>query len=54
VESLVSIPVLTSHISYSPEELERADVNDGMIRLSCGIEDADDLIEDLDNALEQA
>jgi methionine-gamma-lyase len=54
VESLVSIPVLTSHISYSPEELERADVNDGMIRLSCGIEDADDLIEDLDNALKQA
>lgn len=54
VESLVSIPVLTSHIAYSPEDLKRADVNDGMIRLSCGIEDAEDLIADLDNALKQA
>jgi cystathionine beta-lyase/cystathionine gamma-synthase len=54
VESLVSIPVLTSHIAYSPEDLKRADVNDGMIRLSCGIEDADDLIADLDNALKKA
>ncbi len=54
VESLVSIPILTSHIAYSREELKRADVNDGMIRLSCGIEAADDLIEDLDRALKQA
>ena len=54
VESLVSIPVLTSHISYSKEELKRADVNDGMIRLSCGIEDPLDLIEDLERALAKA
>jgi cystathionine beta-lyase/cystathionine gamma-synthase len=54
VESLVSIPVLTSHIAYSPEDLIKADVNDGMIRLSCGIEDADDLIADLDHALTKA
>jgi len=51
VESLVSIPVLTSHVQYSAEDLIRADVNDCMIRLSCGIEDADDLIADLDQAL---
>jgi methionine-gamma-lyase len=51
VESLVSIPVLTSHIHFSPDDLARADVNDCMIRLSCGIEDAADLINDLDQAL---
>jgi len=51
VESLVSLPVLTSHFAYNKEELIKADVNDGMIRLSCGIEDADDLIADLDQAL---
>lgn len=51
VESLVSIPVLTSHIHYSPEELVKADVNDSMIRLSCGIEDAEELIADLEQAL---
>jgi len=54
VESLVSIPVLTSHISYTPEDLVKADVNDGMIRLSCGIEDVDDLIADLEQALTKA
>lgn len=51
VESLASIPVLTSHIHYSPEELKQVDVNENMIRISCGIEDSDDLIADLENAL---
>ena len=36
---------------YSPEDLERAGVTQGMIRISCGIESADDLIADLKQAL---
>ena len=51
VESVVHIPVLTSHIQFSKKELKAADVSEGMIRLSCGIEDADDLIRDLKQAL---
>jgi cystathionine beta-lyase/cystathionine gamma-synthase len=54
VESLASIPVLTSHFGFEDEELERADVTPGMIRLSCGIEDGDDLVEDLKQALDRS
>jgi cystathionine beta-lyase/cystathionine gamma-synthase len=54
VESLASIPVLTSHFGFEEEELERADVTPGMIRLSCGIEDGDDLVEDLRQALDRS
>lgn len=53
VESLASLPVLTSHFGFDQEELERADVTPGMVRLSCGIEDEQDLIEDLRQALEK-
>lgn len=52
VESLCSLPVLTSHWGYSDEELGRAGVTRGMVRLSVGLEDAADLITDLDQALE--
>ena len=51
VESLCSLPVLTSQWGHSPEELERAGVTHSMARLSVGLEDADDLIADLDQAL---
>jgi len=51
VESLASLPVLTSHWGFDEEELKRADVTPGMVRLSCGIEDEQDLLEDLDQAL---
>jgi len=51
VESTVHIPVLTSHIQFSKKELKAADISEGMIRLSCGIEDAEDLIADLKQAL---
>jgi cystathionine beta-lyase/cystathionine gamma-synthase len=51
VESLVCLPVLTSHWGFDEEELKRADVTPGMVRLSCGIEDEQDLLEDLDQAL---
>jgi cystathionine beta-lyase/cystathionine gamma-synthase len=52
VESLVSIPVLTSHAMIDPEQRKKMDVTEQMIRLSVGIENADDLIADLEHALE--
>lgn len=51
VESLASMPVHTSHTGYSDEELARAGVTAGMIRVSVGIEDPEDLIADLEAAL---
>jgi len=52
VESLVSIPVLTSHVMIDPEHRKKMGVTEQMIRLSVGIENADDLIADLEHALE--
>src|SRR5580658_9877039 len=52
VESLVSIPVLTSHAMIPAEARARMGVTEQMIRLSVGIENADDLIADLEHALE--
>jgi cystathionine gamma-synthase len=52
VESLVSIPVLTSHLTVPLEERRRMGITEQMIRLSVGIENADDLIADLEHALE--
>jgi cystathionine gamma-synthase/methionine-gamma-lyase len=51
VESLCHLPVLTSHWGFSEEALERAGVTAGMARLSVGLEDPADLIEDLKQAL---
>lgn len=51
VESLCSLPVLTSQWGHSEEELQRAGVTKSMARLSVGLEDPDDLIADLDHAL---
>jgi cystathionine beta-lyase/cystathionine gamma-synthase len=52
VESLCSLPVLTSQWGHTEEELERAGVTHSMARLSVGLEDLDDLIADLDQALD--
>ena len=52
VESLVSIPVLTSHAMISAEQREKMGVTEQMVRLSVGIENADDLIADLEHALQ--
>ena len=52
VESLVSIPVLTSHAMIEPEQRKKMGVTEQMVRLSVGIENADDLIADLEHALE--
>jgi len=51
VESLISMPVLTSQRGLTDEELARAGVTKGMLRLSVGLEDPEDLIADLDQAL---
>jgi cystathionine beta-lyase/cystathionine gamma-synthase len=51
VESLISEPRVTSHRHLSPEERAALGFPDGFVRLSCGIEDADDIIADLDRAL---
>ena len=52
VESLVSIPVLTSHAMISAEQRTQMGVTEQMVRLSVGIESADDLIADLEHALQ--
>jgi cystathionine beta-lyase/cystathionine gamma-synthase len=52
VESLVSIPVLTSHAMISAELRKKMGVTEQMVRLSVGIENADDLIADLERALQ--
>jgi cystathionine beta-lyase/cystathionine gamma-synthase len=51
VESLCSLPVLTSQWGHTEEELRRAGVTPSMARLSIGLEDVEDLIGDLDQAL---
>jgi cystathionine beta-lyase/cystathionine gamma-synthase len=51
VESLVSIPVLTSHAMISAEHRQKMGVTEQLIRLSVGIENTDDLIADLEQAL---
>ncbi len=54
VESIVGYPPLMSHGCLSPEERASMGVTDTQIRLSVGIEDVEDLIEDLEMALETA
>ncbi|MBM7600206.1 cystathionine gamma-lyase/homocysteine desulfhydrase [Virgibacillus halotolerans] len=52
VESLISIPAKMTHASIPKERREALGITDGLIRISVGIEDVDDLIEDLQQALE--
>jgi len=51
VESLINHPVTMTHASIPKEEREKAGVVDNLLRLSVGVEDADDLIDDLKQAL---
>ena len=51
VESLVTQPCTTTHHGLAPEERARRGISDAMLRLSVGLEDADDLIADLRQAL---
>ncbi|MBU0685832.1 MAG: cystathionine gamma-synthase [Candidatus Thermoplasmatota archaeon] len=51
VESLISLPSAMTHASVPPEARKKIGIKDELIRLSVGIEDADDLIEDLGKSL---
>ena len=51
VESLVVLPIYTSHYRMSLKELRAVGVEPGTVRVSVGLEDAEDLIEDLRQAL---
>ena len=51
VESLASLPVHTSHYGLPEDKLREAGIDPGMVRLSLGVEDAADLIADVERAL---
>lgn len=53
VESLIEHPASMTHSELTREEKEKAGINDSLIRLSVGLEDCDDLIYDLDQALKK-
>lgn len=52
VETLVTVPSRTSHRTLPPEERQRAGISDGLVRVSVGVEDIDDLTHDFDQALQ--
>jgi cystathionine beta-lyase/cystathionine gamma-synthase len=52
VESLLSIPCLTSHAMLSPDERQKAGIADSLVRIAFGIEETGDLIRDVDRALD--
>ena len=52
-KSIISHPATTTHQRFTPEEKVEMDITDGLLRLSVGLEDADDLIADLSFGLEQ-
>ncbi|MEK6253828.1 MAG: PLP-dependent transferase, partial [Gemmatimonadales bacterium] len=51
VETLITLPALTSHAGLTPEERAEVGVADGLIRVSVGIEGTEDLIRDFEAAL---
>jgi cystathionine gamma-lyase/cystathionine beta-lyase/cystathionine gamma-lyase/homocysteine desulfhydrase len=51
VETLISHPATMTHASVPPEERQRLAITDGLVRISVGIEDVEDLLADLDQAL---
>jgi cystathionine gamma-synthase len=54
VESLIAHPVTMSHVGMDPEARQRAGIGPGLLRLSVGIEDPEDLVADLAAALKRA
>jgi cystathionine beta-lyase/cystathionine gamma-synthase len=52
VESLIEHPAIMTHASVPPERRAALGISDGLIRLSVGVEHADDLIDDLSQAFE--
>ena len=52
-ETLIQHPASMTHATYDPEDLKKAGISPGLIRLSVGLEHPDDIIDDLDQALAQ-
>ncbi|WP_374722556.1 PLP-dependent transferase, partial [Peribacillus tepidiphilus] len=53
-KSLIIHPASTTHQQLSPEEIKASGVTEDLVRLSVGIENVDDLLEDLEQAIEKA
>lgn len=53
VETLISHPATMTHASVEAEKRERLGITEGLVRISVGIEDTDDIIADIDQALEK-
>lgn len=51
VEALVTHPMTVSYYDYTPEERKRLGIHDELVRMSVGIEDVEDLIDDIETAL---
>ena len=51
-ETLIQHPASMTHSTYSSEERKKADIKDGLIRLSAGLENVEDIIDDLKQALD--
>ena len=54
VESLIEHPAIMTHASVEPERRRHLGISDGLIRLSVGLEHADDLLADLEGAFAAA
>jgi len=52
-ETLIEHPASMTHATYSAVDLEKAGISEGLVRLSIGLEDVEDLLDDLDQALTQ-
>lgn len=52
VESLISVPARMTHASIPKERREELGITDGLIRISVGIEDIDDLLHDIEQGLD--
>jgi cystathionine beta-lyase/cystathionine gamma-synthase len=52
VESLISHPATMTHASVPAERRSQLGITDGLIRLSCGVEDVEDLLADLEHAFQ--
>jgi methionine-gamma-lyase len=52
-ESLIQHPASMTHSTYSPEERAKHGISEGLIRLSVGLEDVSDIIQDLEQALNE-
>jgi methionine-gamma-lyase len=54
IDTVLLHPTSTSHRQFSPEQLERAGISPGLLRVSVGCEDADDIVADFEQALARA